>query len=133
MKKASEAIGNRRLLKLAAFLRTVPRSRFDYSVFVGGDWAGAQDLSCGTQACALGWAATMPTFRRLGLYLNRAFRPVLKGLRDPWRSAERLFSLDREEAITLFAPDDLSEDYATPKYVASKLERFVASRAARNV
>lgn len=34
-------------------------------------------LSCGTSACALGWAATMPYFRKLGLRFNQ--QRVLKG------------------------------------------------------
>ncbi len=57
----------KRLLKLADFLEALPRKRFNFASYVGDDWAGKQDLSCGTTACALGWAASMPEFRRLGL------------------------------------------------------------------
>lgn len=59
-----------RLLRLAAFLEQLPPDRFDYSVWVGRDWKGATDLSCGTTACALGWATAMPEFQALGLYLE---------------------------------------------------------------
>lgn len=49
-----------RLLRLAAFLDTLPPERFDYRTWVGKDWQGKADLSCGTTACALGWAMTLP-------------------------------------------------------------------------
>lgn len=131
MKSVSRAVGNRRLLKLAAFLRKLPRKRFDYCTWTGDNWKGAQDLSCGTTACALGWAATMPTFRRLGLYLNVYGTPELPGARgrEWWESpaivaASRLFSITTNQAGMLFAPDEDEED-ATPKYVARKIERFV--------
>lgn len=129
MKTVSEAVGNRRLLKLAAFLWKLPRKRFDYSVFVGGDWQGAQDLSCGTTACALGWACTMPAFRRLGLRLGD-FYPSLRSdpILNPYEVAAELFGLDPYEAEELFAPQTDREILATPKYVARKIERFVAKR-----
>src|SRR6266850_3102712 len=117
------AVGNKRLLKLAAFLRTVPRKRFDYTEFVGWDWKGAQDLSCGTKGCALGWAATMPEFRRLGLHLAKGTGfPTLAQRDDPWLAAERLFGIERYEAYELFSPSfdfakDFDENNATPKYV----------------
>lgn len=134
MKKATVAVGNRRLLKLAAFLRTVPRERFNYAEFVGWDWQGAQDLSCGTKGCALGWAATMPEFRRLGLHLAKGTgSPTITGRDNPWLAAEKLFGIERYEAYELFSPSydfvkDIDENYATPKYVARKLEQFVKAR-----
>ena len=125
-------IGNARLLKLAAFLRTVPRKRFDYNVFVGDDWNGAQNLSCGTKACAMGWAATMPAFRRLGLYLDRNGQPIIdtpEHSLDVFGIARELFAVSLEDARWLFFPSDDEID-ATPKQVARKIERFVAKRAA---
>ncbi|MGH7749129.1 MAG: hypothetical protein ACREQ5_30855, partial [Candidatus Dormibacteria bacterium] len=63
--------GNARLLRLADFLENdVPADRFDFAHWVGKDWAGAPDLSCGTSACALGWATTIPEFQALGLKLS---------------------------------------------------------------
>lgn len=124
----SIAVGNKRLLKLAAFLRTVPRRRFDYSTWIGEDWKGAQDLSCGTTACAMGWAATMPEFRRLGLRLDEGV-PSLDGNGDGFDAAQELFGLELSESIDLFAPDD-GEANATPKQVAKKIEQFVKARAA---
>ena len=136
MKRATVEVGNKRLLKLAAFLQTVPRERFDYNTFVGDDWKGAQNLSCGTQACALGWAATMPTFRRLGLYLKQTGYPALKGdtRSDAFEAAAKLFGISISDAYALFSPmynwdTGIDEGSATPKYVARKIRNFVKDRA----
>lgn len=132
--KVSVRVGNRRLLKLASFLRTLPRKRFDYTTWVGEDWQGAQDLSCGTTACALGWAATMPAFRRLGVRLKkRAWgggQVALRGLhRGSIEVAMYIFALDHHEAHHLFTPEGKEGDGTTPKQVAKKIERFVKQRA----
>ena len=136
MKRATVEVGNKRLLKLAKFLQTVPRERFDYNTFVGDDWKGAQNLSCGTQACALGWAATMPTFRRLGLYLKQAGYPALKGdtRSHAFEVAAKLFGISIHDAHDLFSPmynwdAGIDEGSATPKYVARKIRNFVKDRA----
>lgn len=47
------------LEELADFLEKLPKGRFDYGRWVGANWRGAADLSCGTTACAFGWAATL--------------------------------------------------------------------------
>lgn len=61
-------------LILAAFLRSDPRirkeGRFNMNRFVGDNWEGKPDLSCGTSACAAGWAATIPHFRNKGVKLD---------------------------------------------------------------
>lgn len=72
-----------RLLKLVEFMEALPKSanaHFDMATFVNHygehhhkfpEKMRMKDLhTCGTTACALGWAATMPYFKRLGLYLN---------------------------------------------------------------
>lgn len=52
-----------RLLKLAAFLRTVPIKQFDMGWWVEADKKGHNhehaSLKCGTTACALGWATAV--------------------------------------------------------------------------
>lgn len=122
--KTTIAVGNRRLLKLAAFLRKLPRKRFNYESWVGEDWQGAPSLSCGTTACALGWATTMPIFRRLGLRLE-SIRDE-DGFRNGYVSGPYLevFALDSDD---LFYPD-AGESNWTPKQVAGKIERFVKNR-----
>lgn len=96
-KPVSLAVGNRRLVKLAAFLEKLPRNRFDYSRFIGADWEGGQNLECGTTACALGWAATMPEFRRLGVRLDTAnYAPVI------YATGGSIREIDTEVAETIF-------------------------------
>ena len=80
-----------RLVKLAEHLVTVPAELFDLDSFVEGESIDNQhltkaklkrdttqtctakqlvDVNCGTTACALGWGATIPGFRRAGLSLE---------------------------------------------------------------
>ncbi len=134
---ASTSVGNTRLLKIAALLRTLPRKRFNYGEWVGEDWRGAPDLSCGTTACALGWATTIPSLRKAGLYLDQYGDPRLKGTRaanytpPAFDAAMKLFGISLDDAEFLFEPQDTpsgDEEDASPKYVASKIERFVAKR-----
>jgi hypothetical protein len=151
-KKTSIKTGNRRLLALAKRLSRVPRKRFDYGSWVGADWKGKADLSCGTTACALGWGTTMPALRRLGLHLaktsdgaNYVRLGQMRPRRDEHhhdmslRSASVIFGVTPLEAAYLFmpfeaAPDDFdlpispSAD-ATPSEVADHIRRFVASRS----
>jgi hypothetical protein len=128
-----------RLLKLADFLEKLPRKRFCFQWFVGLDWKGADDLSCGTTACALGWATTMPTFKRLGLAIHKGQFVNLVRLNKrggPWGAATRLFGISRSESEYLFnprgcpkRPNCLSGD-ATPKQVAKHIRQFVREKFA---
>ncbi len=109
----------RRLLVLADFLETLPPERFDYGRWAGESWKGKPDLSCGTTACALGWATTIPEFRKLGLRLYRKpgaewTEVVLGKLKDikiqymehpmGTDAAEAVFGLDYYESRYLFMP-----------------------------
>lgn len=124
------ATGNRRLLKLAQFLKTVPAERFNMGVWVGDDWKGDPDLSCGTSACALGWATVIPEFRRLGLRLvkPRGFwgGTVRLGRRrlDALRVAGEVFAIDIDGASQLFG----GGGGQTPKTKAREIEQFVEHR-----
>ena len=136
-----------RLLKLAEFLEALPRKRFDYGTFVGEGYKGAQDLSCGTTACALGWAATMPAFRRLGLHLEldkdywgtdddgvELFdaSPAVGGVTDT-AAGQVIFLLTLRQSSFLFMPSvqygtpprNAPECEATPKQVAKHIRRFI--------
>lgn len=124
---------NRRLLKLADFLEKLPRKRFDYGTWVGEDWAGKQDLSCGTTACAVGWACTIPAFRRAGLKLAKTSfetgTPTF-GEVTSFKAAAEFFELNMRDVDHLFNPiaSHIDEFNATPKYVAKKIRKFVASQ-----
>lgn len=132
------------LLELADFLDTLPEHRFDYRSWVGWDWEGAEDLSCGTTACAAGWATTLPSFRARGLrlYLDSS---------GPWRGIPRVegSELDGEEAMAevlgisevdagyLFIPDyrhpewgvGAPTDHATPQEVADHIRDYLELRS----
>jgi hypothetical protein len=128
-----------RLLKLAEFLEKLPRKRFNYSTWFGRDWKGKPDLSCGTTACALGWAATMPNFKRLGLepwfdYTSRFHEFSLHGHRANYiKIGDEIFGLTEDEAGYLFAYDNEGwtplpmspHADAGPKQVAKHIRRFV--------
>lgn len=73
-----------RILRLCDYMEALPKEsakHFDMQDFLkhSGDHdhklpeiVRQKDLhTCGTSACALGWAATMPYFKRLGLELTR--------------------------------------------------------------
>jgi hypothetical protein len=143
----------KRLLKLADFLDKLPRKKFDFTTWVNKfTWGGKADLSCGTTACAMGWATTIPAFRKLGLRLtetgqvclmpgappvaNSRARAGRRGPRDGITSAMVLFEILYEEADALFLPEgngcwiDLQRFVAppataTPKQVAKHIRRFV--------
>lgn len=140
-------IYKRRLLKLADFLDTLPRTRFNYESWVGDDWKGAADLSCGTTACALGWATTIPSLRKAGLVMRRDGYPseykgyvsLRRTLGEPEgvsssTAAEEVFGLDYDEFEYLFIPGhfggefdlpDSPDEGATAKQVAKHIRRFV--------
>lgn len=143
--------GNKRLLKLADFLDKLPKSKFNYEVFIDGNtWKGKPDLSCGTQACAMGWAASLPTFKRLGAGITvdkysstngRLFpRATWKGQGIDWYElGAKLFYITLEESEGLFTPgydvpgiDGLCMvgGGATPKQVANKIRAFAYMREA---
>ncbi len=136
-----------RLLRLADFLDVLPAKRFDFGSWVGTSWGDTQDLSCGTTACALGWAATMPEFRALGLRLARAW------CEDPCvavgavldtddaasislNAAREVFGLTHDQANLLFIPGDADGDEetgrpnetASPREVAEHIRQFVAEQ-----
>lgn len=127
-KPVSIAVGNRRLLKLADFLDKLPRKRFTYDRWVAEDWT---EKSCGTAGCALGWAASMPAFQRLGLSISDVYglpAPAFNdGLQGPMAAARAIFG-EEQAVIDLFVPSTDAEEKATPKYVARKIRKFVKAR-----
>jgi len=138
-------MNKRRLLALADKLEEVPRDRFNFSSWVGEDWGGKQDLSCGTTACALGWATTIPMLRKAGLYLRKSRsrfskdrgEVVLKGLKRvkdgcdlnhiSIRSAAVVFGITTEDARDLFIPGFRFSANITPKQLAKHIREFVAA------
>ena len=143
--KINKQMRNDRLTTLANFLKTVPKQRFDFTRWVGKSYQGKADLSCGTTACAVGWATTIPTFRQLGLFLQRSslagnYRPCYYNAEDYGNelngdcAVQHFFKLNEDEIVFLFYPhftkpasnprSCLSEK-ATPKQVAKRIECFI--------
>lgn len=139
--------GNNRLMALVDKLRYgVPEEQFNYRQWVGKDWQGKSDLSCGTKACALGWATTIPSLRKCGLRLQlgqtnswgeKTWGTVVNikdtSVDDPFEIAEKIFALTYEQSEHLFAPSldsDVDESNFTARQVADKIEMFVLNRAA---
>jgi hypothetical protein len=108
----------RRLLGLARFLENLPPYRFNFSTWAGNDdtpFGGKQDLSCGTTACALGWAITFPWAQKLGV---RLVPDTINGVRAAIKfadyhvhaadekAAEAMFGTERKEFFQLFTPGE---------------------------
>lgn len=127
--------GNKRLRKLTDLLDTVPDERFDYVRWVGSNWQGKSDLSCGTTACALGWATTIPAFRKLGLrLLFDGFEGVHNIVNinkpdecDTFKVASDLFRISYEDSVSLFAPG-VGEGHFTARQVAKKIRNYTIAR-----
>jgi hypothetical protein len=150
MKKTTKKEARRMLLTLARKLEKLPARRFKYNRWVSGDWKGRADLSCGTSACAAGWATTLPSFRAKGLRLKRdgyadsevggyiTIRGA--GVTDDstyahsLRSMARVLGIDFRLARYLFNPGeqhpsdawglDSPHDDAKPKVVAAHIRLF---------
>ena len=127
-------VGLKRLLWLADYLDTVPPETFDMSRW----W-------CGTKGCAMGHAAQMPTFRRLGLRLVHRdehidpngvpFTALVLGDKTDFDAAAALFGLSVWEAESLFNVDSdawTGVDPRTPADVAGEIRAFVARARGRS-
>lgn len=107
-----------RLLKLADFLDTVPAEKFDLRTW-----------QCGTTACAVGWACTMPEFQDEGLVLANRWPdfipfPMYIGY-TCWTAVKQFFELTSVNADHLFDAGEY-EPGATPQDVAVRIRRVVA-------
>lgn len=137
-------IGNSRLLKLAAFLRLLPPEKFDLEYWVSNSKGAlrgneeADPRSCGTKACAMGWATTMPLFRRLGLVFNHgtALAQVVVAIEredlgyschDSLYVACHMFAISYQESELLFTPT-VQGHRSSPSEVADLIERLVQFR-----
>lgn len=121
-----------RLLALAAFLEKLPRRRFNYETWLGADWDGQPDLSCGTTACAFGWACTIePNLRWLPPGAGGRTTLRLRVLRGPYRGnyneplivASIHYRLPRGVARWLFKPgyDGMLSDWLTLFRISDRL------------
>lgn len=113
-----------RLALLSARLRKrLPKN----TKFYMGYWRKERD--CETVCCAIGLAASMPQFRKMGLKLeNGAWFdfPVFDGERE-FSAAARLFECEYETAIWLFAPESYKGPRGdiTPTEVADRIDALI--------
>lgn len=144
-------VGKARLQLLIRKLEKLQPRRFNYAHWVDRfTWQRKPDLSCGTTACAMGWATTIPSLRKLGLRLNDAGNVVLAYRNSAavpscdtrarayggQFAAAKIFTIDESIASLLFLPDARNfvagEEivapawYATPKQVAKHIRRVLA-------
>jgi len=130
-----------RLLKLAKFLRTVPEIFFDLDSFAGNEsfpyQEGKDIVDCGTTACALGWATTIPEFAAAGLrlesmdHISYEARLLYNGKRNFYAGA-LFMDISIDECHYLFDPIRYDIDYnikprINPNLVADRIEDFVAT------
>ena len=132
-----------RLLKLAAFLDNVPPERFDLSFWYGRFLDGGSHVNdyeyfknnCGTAACAIGWACTIPSFRKAGLRINpnsdygeNYYTPVYKSYRE-FTAVNEFFGLEIQDSQHLFFDSSYPERFRTsPKTVADRIREFVSNK-----
>jgi hypothetical protein len=97
--------------------------------------------TCGTTGCAMGWAASMPYFNKLGLRLSLGGNPGTKNHGHPLLAAQEIFGITPEEAHFLFVPGALNPhkittqspgERAAAKTVAKHILKFVEEREKRN-
>jgi hypothetical protein len=104
-----------RLELVAKKLESLPPERFNYSSWIGKNWEGAQDLSCGTTACALGWAATIPELQEAGLRIVAA-RDEVYDLSYPYvalstrRQVVPMYEANHESVVAAMWVFELTED-----------------------
>lgn len=133
----------KRLLKLADFLDTLPRQKFNFDRIA--EQSGKPMLAalltgktrCGTVACAIGWMpAVFP--RHLKWSSADELRPDVHLRADEamtdFDAASVFFDIAIEEADFLFTPGSLDNGWsglpghATPKRVARHIRAFVRKR-----
>ena len=122
----------RRLRVLSAFLLTVPEENFHLN-----SWASAENTlqeleqhACGTTACAVGWAATIPEFKALGLELHihpEVSYPSFSGFEGMF-AAQKFFGIPVETCDYLFLASRYF--YGTTQNVSKRIDKVIKSLVA---
>jgi hypothetical protein len=133
-------MNKRRLLALADFLeKKVPAKDFSYGTVC--DLVDAEDYperlspGCGAVGCAVGWALSMPCFKREGWRFSKNGSIWNNGLEYSWLSAGvQMFDLNYEDSDYLLTPGHPEDGgsglphSATPKRIARHIRKFVARK-----
>lgn len=136
-----------RLQALATFLRTVPQRHFDLQSWrssADGDEevtdADLASLHCGTTACAVGWACSLPEFQAQGLTWGTDENytggypiftlPDMPDYHSGWNAVEEFFDISYPTAEYLFSADEYPEVYpgmaTSATAVADRIEKVIA-------
>lgn len=131
-------VGARRLRKLCDYMESLPKSankHFSMWGFYEHDGEGhhhaipavprVEDLhSCGTTACALGWAMTVPSLRKAGLELDIC-PPYWEGDTPSYEvlNGEEVFGLDNYGAWDALFGGDRKD--RTPKAWAKRVRKLL--------
>lgn len=117
-----------RLLKLAAFLETVPAKAFSINSWQARKATkreGKRPGTCGFAGCAVGWAAHAKLIP--GLTLRGDFCgvwPDYEGLRG-FMAVQKAFDISRFQAELLFIATSYPGRDPTPQEVANAIRNFV--------
>ncbi len=127
-------LAKRRILKLCDYMESLPpesAKHFSMKTFVShngdhdhelGNVLKLKDLhTCGTSACALGYAVTSPYFRRAGLFFSADLLHI--------EGSHEVFDTDSIETGDFKGWDQLFESWnkdKTPKSWARRVRRLVA-------
>ncbi len=125
-----------RLLKLANFLETVKPKDFNLSSWKRETTNGV----CKTICCAVGFAATIPSFKKAGLRLssidkNNTFvfyndedvteYQIHYEQWESWSAVGKFFGLNSEEYNYLFSDTYYGNFNSGPKHVAKRIKKFI--------
>jgi hypothetical protein len=125
-----------RLEKLYTFLGTIKPEKFDFSYWsTAANDDTAKDINaCGTTACAMGWAGSMPEFRKRGLKLvwekDENTGDVEFVDRNGYKlfgehAGAKFFGLTYEEAEFLFIPASDTAEKMPVNLYRRRLRKFI--------
>src|SRR4051812_47952886 len=100
-------MNKKRLLKLADFLETVPREKFNLNHWVTAlptKPEGREEGECGFAGCAMGWAAHAKLFPELKFDRWNMCNIVYYG-NTGWTAPRKLFGISDASARHLFSDD----------------------------
>lgn len=128
-----------KLLKAARKTRNPKKDAFKVGKKLSQDYKRLEPVTCQTVGCAVGWATTIPSFKRAGLYLvnNPWYRPeeefqvaeIFYDGHTGFEAIENFFDLTGWEAGILFDPGDYPDsDHENPKAVAKRIRQLLAGK-----
>lgn len=138
MKVASRRTGNRRLKKLADFLLTIPRKKFDLAIIAksGDHGRFPSKTECGSAACAIGWSPNVFPKDCTYIVANHYDRNChVMSLEDNdvenFDFAEKFFGLNMIESMYLFHPYNYPRNRRGSVSVAKRIKSFIKHRPSK--